>query len=240
MKRTILAAAIAFAFSASAYADHPTNSAADPKVGGSLKQVAVAANNHQRGSGPQAAGRSTATDSSTGQNKSIGDAASRGHGTAAANNGSTASASFTDTFSTSTATNTSTLTGAVSGNKIHGIGNVATNTGNSNGGKGGKGHGAGAGGARAASGEHGGKIGGSASNGTASAGTGGTGGAGGGGAGGNAGSNSVSAGTFDLSNTSSSVANSAAGIIVMSQNTAVSSLVQQNVNVQANLSLGSH
>jgi hypothetical protein len=64
------------------------------------------------------------------------------------------------------------------------------------------------------------------------------GGAGGAGSGGAGGTNSVSAGTFDLSNTMSNVGQSAAGIMVVSQNSGISSLVQQSVNVQANLAVG--
>ena len=66
-------------------------------------------------------------------------------------------------------------------------------------------------------------------------GTGGMGGAANGGAGG---SNSVSGGTFNMSNTMNGTAQSAAGISVISQNTGISSLVQQSVNVQSNLSVG--
>ena len=66
----------------------------------------------------------------------------------------------------------------------------------------------------------------------------GIGGAGGNGTGGAGGSNSVSAGTFDISNKMSGTGQSAAGVLVISQNSGLSSLVQQSVNVQANLSLG--
>jgi hypothetical protein len=48
----------------------------------------------------------------------------------------------------------------------------------------------------------------------------------------------VDAGQFNLSNTMSGVAQSAAGIQVISQNTGMASLVQQSVNVQANLNVG--
>jgi hypothetical protein len=58
-----------------------------------------------------------------------------------------------------------------------------------------------------------------------------------GGAGGAGGTNNVNAGTFNMSNTISGTAQSAAGILVMSQNTGIASLTQQSVNVQANLSL---
>jgi hypothetical protein len=66
----------------------------------------------------------------------------------------------------------------------------------------------------------------------------GNGGVGYGGVGGAGGSVSVSAGTFNLSNTMSSVGQSAAGIMVAAQNSGLSSLVQQSVNVQSNLTLG--
>jgi hypothetical protein len=58
-----------------------------------------------------------------------------------------------------------------------------------------------------------------------------------GGAGGAGGSNSLNAGTFNMSNTMSGVAQSAAGILVITQNSGIASLVQQSVNVQANLTL---
>jgi hypothetical protein len=41
-----------------------------------------------------------------------------------------------------------------------------------------------------------------------------------------------------MSNAMSSVGQSAAGIMVASQNSGLSSLIQQSVNVQANLSVG--
>jgi hypothetical protein len=56
--------------------------------------------------------------------------------------------------------------------------------------------------------------------------------------GGNGGSNSVNAGTFDMSNTMSGVGQSAAGVMVISQNNGFSSLIQQSVNVQSNLAVG--
>jgi hypothetical protein len=59
-----------------------------------------------------------------------------------------------------------------------------------------------------------------------------------GGAGGNGGSNTVDAGTFNMSNTMNGTAQSAAGIMVITQNSGIASLVQQSVNVQANLNLG--
>ncbi len=48
----------------------------------------------------------------------------------------------------------------------------------------------------------------------------------------------VSAGKFDFSNTMSHVGQSAAGVTVISQNSGIASLVQQSVNVQANLAVG--
>jgi len=68
--------------------------------------------------------------------------------------------------------------------------------------------------------------------GTGNGAVGGTGGSGGGG-----GTQSVNAGTFNMSNTISSGFMNSAGITVASQNSGNSSLVQQSVNVQANLSL---
>ena len=70
---------------------------------------------------------------------------------------------------------------------------------------------------------------------TAGAGTGGNGAAG---TGGNGGSATVSAGTFDMSNSMSNVGQSAAGIMSVVQNNGFSSLIQQSVNVQSNLTLG--
>jgi hypothetical protein len=58
------------------------------------------------------------------------------------------------------------------------------------------------------------------------------------GAGGEGGYIRVSAGRFDMSNTMNGTAQSASGILVASQNSGAASLVQQSVNVQANLSLG--
>jgi len=55
--------------------------------------------------------------------------------------------------------------------------------------------------------------------------------------GGMGGSNTVSGGTFNMSNTMNGTAQSAAGISVISQNTGISSMVQQSVNVQANMNL---
>ena len=66
----------------------------------------------------------------------------------------------------------------------------------------------------------------------------GTGGLGGAGTGGNGGSNTVNAGSFDMSNNMSGVGQSAAGVMVISQNNGFSSLVQQSVNVQSNLAVG--
>jgi hypothetical protein len=73
---------------------------------------------------------------------------------------------------------------------------------------------------------------------TAEAGDGGNGTGGAGAAGGNGGTIAVSAGTFDMSNSMSSVGQSAAGIMVASQNSGAASLVQQGITVQANLTVG--
>jgi hypothetical protein len=69
-------------------------------------------------------------------------------------------------------------------------------------------------------------------------GTGGVGNGAVGGAGGAGGTNTVNAGTFNLSNTMSGTAQSAAGVLVISQNTGIAALTQQSVNVQANLTVG--
>ncbi len=65
----------------------------------------------------------------------------------------------------------------------------------------------------------------------------GTGGAGEGGTGGAGGTNTVNAGTFNMSNTMTSVGQSAAGVMLATQQSGISSLVQQSVNVQANLTV---
>ena len=70
---------------------------------------------------------------------------------------------------------------------------------------------------------------------TAGAGTGGFGGAG---MGGNGGTNNVSSGSFDMSNSMNNIAQSAAGISIISQNNGFSSLIQQSVNVQSNMNVG--
>jgi hypothetical protein len=48
----------------------------------------------------------------------------------------------------------------------------------------------------------------------------------------------VDAGTFDMSNHMDGAAAAAAGVTVMAQNSGVGSLIQQSVNVQANLNIG--
>ncbi len=47
----------------------------------------------------------------------------------------------------------------------------------------------------------------------------------------------VNAGTFNISNTLSGSLNQAAGISVATQNTGIGALIQQSVNVQANLNI---
>jgi hypothetical protein len=72
----------------------------------------------------------------------------------------------------------------------------------------------------------------------AQAGNGGNAAGGTGGDGGNGGTIRVSAGTFDMSNQMSQVGQSAAGLMIASQNSGAASLVQQGVTVQANLTVG--
>ncbi|MGD7518626.1 hypothetical protein ACQCQH_25665, partial [Ralstonia pseudosolanacearum] len=48
----------------------------------------------------------------------------------------------------------------------------------------------------------------------------------------------VDAGTFNMSNAMTSVGQSAAGVMVANQNSGFASLVQQSINVQANLNVG--
>jgi hypothetical protein len=59
-----------------------------------------------------------------------------------------------------------------------------------------------------------------------------------GGAGGAGGTISVDAGTFNLSNTMSSMSNSAAGIMSAIQNSGINSMLQTAINVQSNVTLG--
>ena len=61
---------------------------------------------------------------------------------------------------------------------------------------------------------------------------------GGSGTGGNGGTNNVSSGSFDMSNSMNNIAQSAAGISIISQNNGFSSLIQQSVNVQSNMNVG--
>lgn len=70
------------------------------------------------------------------------------------------------------------------------------------------------------------------------AGNGAAGNGGGGGGGGNGGTNALNAGTFDMSSNMSNVGNSAAGVMVISQNSGFASLAQQGVTIQANLNVG--
>lgn len=180
------------------------------------------------------------SDSST--NKNSGDNRANGARSVALNNGS--AATFSNAFNVTTAVASSVLKGSVSHNAIQNIGNWAQNNGSAAGARGGSG---GAGGSGGSGGSAGGGAddggynhkGGSGSGG--SSGTGGDGGNGGnaaaGGSGGNGGLNTVSAGTFNMSNTMSGVGQSAAGILVANQNSGLSSMVQQSVNVQANLAV---
>ena len=48
----------------------------------------------------------------------------------------------------------------------------------------------------------------------------------------------VDAGLFNMSNTMNNAGNAAAGIMTMAQNSGLSSLIQQGINVQANLNVG--
>lgn len=59
-----------------------------------------------------------------------------------------------------------------------------------------------------------------------------------GGAGGAGGAVAVDAGTFNMSNAMTSVGQSAAGVMIANQNSGFASLIQQSVNVQANLNVG--
>ncbi|RWA50386.1 hypothetical protein AU476_28045 [Cupriavidus sp. UYMSc13B] len=77
-----------------------------------------------------------------------------------------------------------------------------------------------------------------ATGGAGGVGNGGTGNGAVGGAGGAGGTVAVSAGSFSLSNVMTSVGQTAAGIMVANQNLGAASLVQQSVNVQANLTVG--
>lgn len=70
------------------------------------------------------------------------------------------------------------------------------------------------------------------------AGTGGDGTGAAGGNGGNGGTITVDAGTFDMSANMDATAQSAAGVLVVSNNSGFGSLVQQAVTVQANVNVG--
>ena len=59
-----------------------------------------------------------------------------------------------------------------------------------------------------------------------------------GGTGGAGGTVMVDAGTFNMSNAMTSVGQSAAGVMVANQNSGFASLIQQSINVQANLNVG--
>ena len=58
-----------------------------------------------------------------------------------------------------------------------------------------------------------------------------------GGSGGGGGAVTVTAGTFDMSNSISSAFTNGAGILISAQNSGIGALVQQSANVQANLGL---
>ena len=59
-----------------------------------------------------------------------------------------------------------------------------------------------------------------------------------GGTGGSGGAVNVNAGTFNMYNAMTSVGLSAAGIMVIAQNSGMAAMIQQSVNVQANLAVG--
>ncbi len=114
------------------------------------------------------------------------------------------------------------LSGSVSNVQVSGIGNTIWNSG-SNGGQGGGGMGGNAtGGNGSGSGSAGGAITGD----------------GVGASGGNGGHFVNDAGTINLSNTLSGTAQSAAGILIINQNTGIGALTQQSVNVQTNFAPG--
>jgi len=163
---------------------------------------------------------------------------------AAADNGSFAQTNaLTNAFNPTKVVAMSVLTGSVSGNKVIDIGNSAKTQGfakggsnDSNGGKGGASV-ARDGNQTAAGAGHAGTASASASSqsGNAQSGNGGNGGTGGTGTGGT-GQNVADAGTFNMSNNMTGAAQSAAGIVAMAQNSGASSLIQQQVNMQANVS----
>lgn len=149
-------------------------------------------------------------------------------------------------FSASKAIALNKLSGTVTSISVQNLGNVATATGSGNGGgsaAGGTGNGGsgtgGSGGGAGGSGGSGSGSGGSASGSANGQGNGASGSGGGtGGAGAAGGSVSVNSGTFNMSNTMTGTATSAAGIVVVSQNTGIGALTQQSVNVQASLGTG--
>lgn len=184
-------------------------------------------------------------------NKNSGESHSNGDRSVALNNGSVAS--FSNAFNKTHIAAVSKLNGSVSNIGVGNIGNWVQNSSNANGG----GAGGGAGGSgdadsSAQSGSGGGgrhdgndyakngnddKGGGDVSNGVGNISSAANGGAGGGAVGGNGGTNRVSAGTFNMSSNMTHVGQSAAGIMVISQNSGFASLAQQSVNVQSNLSV---
>jgi hypothetical protein len=211
MKKTLLASAITLVFAGTAWAN-PTN---NNTTGGGNDQTATATST-QSGPGNHANENSTATQDNSDRSTSTStrtatltsnrtstrtstatnsrnrtDQDMSGYGNAAAANGSTATANFTNSFNSSRAIAVSRLSGTVSGNAISSIGNYATNNGAANGATGGAG-----------------------------------------------GTNYVDAGTFNMSNAMTSVGQSAAGIMIANQNSGMASLVQQSVNVQANMQVG--
>jgi hypothetical protein len=145
-------------------------------------------------------------------------------------------------FSASRAVAVSKLVGSVTNVSVQHLGNVTSANatggagGSANGGTGGNGVGS-----SAPSGAGAGGSGGAGGSSTMGAGYYGDAGAGGGvgAVGGAATGGQANAGTLNLSNTLSSTAQSATGIVVLSQNTGIGALTQQSVNVQANTGLGS-
>ena len=143
---------------------------------------------------------------------------------------------FTNSFNPVNAVATAKLSGAVSNVSVQQLGNQATA--NGSGGAGGNANGGTGGTAVGSSGASG--TGGKGGSSTMGAGYNADAGAGGGvGAVGAAGTGgTANAGTLNLYNSLSSTAQSAAGIVMISQNSGVGALTQQSVTVQANTGLG--
>ncbi|MGB9495999.1 MAG: hypothetical protein WCA83_14500, partial [Azonexus sp.] len=119
MNKTLLAVAIALAYSVtSAWAAEPQQQRGGGESDPSLQ---LAVDDHSTNSDNR-------HDNGERNAKNLG-----GYGNAAANNGSTANANFSNSFNESKAIAKVDLTGTVTGNTVYGIGNVVGNSGTADG-----------------------------------------------------------------------------------------------------------